>query len=124
MIHGLVIHLDDALTLAAVGFLDGVLNAGDGLILGQHARKGKEAGLHDGVDPPTQTGGICHLVGVDDVELQLLLDNALLHRAGKVIPCLLGRIGAVEEEDGAFLGVRQHIELLHKDKLVAADEVR
>jgi hypothetical protein len=44
------VPLDDLLAPLAVGLPDGVLDAGDGLLAGQHSGDGEEAGLHHGVD--------------------------------------------------------------------------
>jgi hypothetical protein len=42
--------------LLAVGLLDRFLDLGDGFLARQDAGDGKEAGLHDGVDPPAHAG--------------------------------------------------------------------
>ena len=50
----------------------------------QHAADGEEAGLHDGVDAAAHAGIVGHLVAVDHVELELLVDDLPLHRARQV----------------------------------------
>ena len=82
-VHRREVLLHDAFAALAVGLLDGVLDGRDGFVARQHAADGEEAGLHDGVDALAHAGLLGHFVAVDDVELQLLLDDLLLHRAGR-----------------------------------------
>ncbi len=48
---------------------------------------------------------------------------SLLHLDGEVVPDLVGRVRAVEQERGATLGPVQHRHLLEEAELVAGDEV-
>ena len=77
------------LALLAVGLLDGVFDLVDGLLARQHAGEGEEAGLHDGVDARAHAGGLGDREGVNDVELELLLDQGFLRRAGEFVPDLV-----------------------------------
>jgi hypothetical protein len=121
-VDGLEVLLNDRFTAAAVGFLDGLLDLGDGLFAGQDAADGEEAGLHHGVDAGAHAGGLGDGVGVDGVELELLGDDLILDLAGEVVPDLIGLEGGVEEEGGAFLGPAEHVEAFQEGELVAGDE--
>jgi len=85
-IHGGEILLHHAFAALAVSLLDGVLDGLDGFLARQHSADGEEARLHDGVDATAHAGLLGHIVTVDDVELQLLVDDLLLHQAGQVVP--------------------------------------
>ena len=97
------VPLDDLLALLAVGLLDRLLDLGDGLLARQHAGDGEEAGLHDRVDAPAHAGVLGDLVGVDHVELQLLVDDLLLHLARQVVPDLVRAVRGVQQEHRARL---------------------
>ena len=88
-IHRGEVLLHDRFAALAVGLLDGVLDGGDGLFARQHAADGEEAGLHDGVDAAAHAGDLGHFVAIDDVELQLLGDDLLLHQARQLVPDLV-----------------------------------
>ena len=122
-VHGLEILLDDLLALGAVGLLDGLLDGGDGLFLGEDARDGEEAGLHDGVHAAAHARVARHGVAVDDVEAGLLGDELLLDGVGQLVPDLLGAVGAVEEEDAAGHERAEHVVLFEEDEGVAGQEV-
>ena len=94
----------------------------DGLVVGQDVGQGEEAGLHDGVDALTHAGGLGHLAGVDGIDLQLLVDDVLLHRARQLVPQLFSREGGVQQEGGAGGGIIQHVVLFQEDEVVAGDE--
>ena len=49
----------------AIGFLNGVLNGGNGIRTRQHSADGEETGLHYGVDAAAHPGFFRHLDGVD-----------------------------------------------------------
>ena len=101
VVHRGEILLYHGLAALAVGLLDGVLDGVDGFVARQHAADGEEAGLHDGVDAPAHAGVLGHLVAIDHVELEFLVDDLLLHRSGQVVPDLVRPVGAVEQEGGA-----------------------
>ena len=89
----------------------------------QDAANGEEAGLHDGVDAAAHAGVFRHLVGIDDVELDLLFNQVLLHIARQGIPNLFGTVDAVHQEDRTRAGELEHVKTIHKAHLVAANEV-
>ena len=123
-IHRGVVLLHDGVAALAVGLLDGVLDGGDGLFARQDAGDGEEAGLHDGVDAAAHAGDLGDLVAVDDVELQLLGDDLVLHGARQLVPDLVGIEGAVEQEGGAGFGELQHVDAFQEGELVAGHEIR
>ena len=91
---------------------------------GSTPRDGEEACLHDGVDARAHAGVARHLVGVDDIELQLLGDDLLLHFARQLGPHHVGAEGRVEEKHRARSGPLEDIVLLEEHELMAADEAR
>jgi hypothetical protein len=107
----------------AVGLLHRLLDPLDGLVGGQHAGELEEAGLHHGVDAVAHAHVARHPVGVDDPELDLLVDELLLHVAGEPVPHLVGAVRAVEQERGAALGAGEDRHPLHQPELVTGDEV-
>ena len=111
-------------TLALVGLLDGLLDLGDGLFRGQHTRDVEEAGLHDGVDTRPHAGLLGHLVGVDHVEAQLLVDDLLLHFLRQLVPHLVRPVHAVEQEHPTRLAVLQHVVALEERPLMAGQKLR
>ena len=88
LVHGGVVLLDDGFAAFAVGLLDGLLDLLNGFITRQDAGDGEEAGLHDGVDAATHAGLFGHIVGVDGVELEFLLDDILLDFLAAAYPRL------------------------------------
>ena len=116
--------LHHRLAALAVGLLDRVLDLLDGFILGQHAADGEEARLHDGVDAPAHARVFRHLVAVDDEELQLLVDDVLLHVARQFVPHFVGTVHAVQQERAAGHRILQNVILLEEHPLVARHKVR
>ena len=104
--------------------LDLGLDFADGLVRRNDVGQLEEAGLHHRVDADAQFGLAGHLVGVDHVELQLLVDDLLLHFAGQVVPDLVRAVGAVQEERRPRQGHREHVDPLGELELVAGHEVR
>ena len=100
-----IVLLDDGFTALAVGLLDGFLDLGDGFVARQDAGDGEEAGLHDGVDAAAHAGLLGNIVGVDDVELEFLLDDVLLDFLRQLVPDFLRAVDAVQQEDRAGLGI-------------------
>ena len=82
-VHGGVVHLDDVVALAGVGFGDGLLDVGDGLVLREHAGEGEETGLENGVGAAAHAGGVGDAVGINDEEADFFGDEGLLPRSGK-----------------------------------------
>ena len=123
-VYRLHVHGDDFFTLLAVGFADGFLNGCDGLIPGHHPGQGEEAHLHDGVDAVAHAGVARHLVGIDAVDLQPLVDDLLLQLLGQAYPGFLRVIkGGVDQEGGTGFGGLEQIQLFDEFPLVAGHEV-
>jgi hypothetical protein len=78
---------------------------GNRLVARQDAGDGEEAGLHDGVDAPAHAGLFGHVVGVDDVEAQFLLDDVALDFLRQMVPDFVRAVDAVEQEDRPRLGI-------------------
>ena len=112
------------LALLAVGLLDRLLDLRDRLLARQHAGDREEAVCMIVLMRPPMPVSLGHLQGVDHVELQLLLDELLLHLARQVVPDLVRAVRGVEQEDAARAGELQDVELLQERELVAGDEVR
>ncbi len=124
-VDGRVVAVDDrAAALLAIHSLNLGLDFVDGLFRRNHVGQLEEAGLHHGIDADAQVGLLGHLVGVDDVELQLLFNNLLLHFAGQVVPHLVGAVRTVEKERRSRQGHREHVDPLGELELVAGHEVR
>ena len=122
-VDGVPVHLDDLLALAAVGLLDGLLDQGDGLRLGEDARDLEEAGLHDRVDAEAQAELAGDLDGVDVVDLDLLVDDRPLHVLGQVLEDLGGLPVGVDQERAALADAFQDVEAPDVGRLVEGDEV-
>ncbi len=100
-IHGEEVLADDFVAFASVGLLDGLLDLRDGVVLGQDAGNGEEAGLHDGVHARAHAGALGDVVAVNVIELDFLFDDFGLDFLGQLVPDLVGFEGAVEEEHRA-----------------------
>ncbi len=118
-----VVFLDNGLTTLAIGFLDGFLDLVDCIFTRQDPGDGKEAGLHDGVDAPTHAGLFGDIIGIDGVELELLLDDILLRFLGQLIPDFCWAVKAVHQEDSAGLGILGDVEAFQEGELVAGNKV-
>ena len=81
--HGAVdrgkVLLDDRFSLLRVRFFCRPLDRLDGLVAGHHTRQREEAGLQDGVHAGAQAKSRRDTGRIDDVELEFLFDNLLLH---------------------------------------------
>ena len=118
------VELHQVAALGAIGLLDGVLDLRNGLVGRQHLRQMEEAGLQDGVGAHAQAGAHGDVGGVDHPELELAIDQRLLHFARQMVPDLVGAIGAVEQKGAAGPGLAQHVDAAQEVELVAGDEMR
>ena len=92
-VHGLVVALDHGLAAFAVGFLDGVFDGGDRLVLRQDAGDGEITRLHDRVDAAGHAAVAGDGAGVDGVEREIFQDDLLLDLARQVFPSVVGIAG-------------------------------
>ncbi|MPN32865.1 hypothetical protein SDC9_180348 [bioreactor metagenome] len=110
-----------------------MLDALDCHIGGQHARDREVAGLQDGVGASTQAGGASHLIGVDRIQRDVVVDDLGLHRRRQMVPDLVGLERAVDQQGRAadplavlvvdgFARELQHIDAFQDRPVVAADE--
>jgi len=81
-------------------------------------------GLHDGVNPVTHARAAGDFGGVNHIEFQFFVDDALLHFDGKLFPYIRRFEGAVEEEGAAGFDLGQHIVHFHVGEFVTCKEVR
>ena len=86
-------------------------------------REMEETGLEDRVHPRPQPDPSCHLRGIDDVEVQFLVDDLLLDLAWKLIPDFVRSVGAVQQERSSRDRRAKHIKLVEKAEFVAGDEI-
>ena len=123
-VDGRKVLVHDRLAALGVGLLHEGLDALDRLCRRQHAREMEEAGLHDRIDAcaHARLGG--HGEGVDDPEVDLLVDQVPLDVDRQAIPDLVRPVRRVEEERRAGLGEVEDLDLVEEPELVARDEIR
>ena len=90
---------------------------------GQDVGELEEARLHDRVDPDAHFRVASDAVGVDDEELDLLVDDLLLRFDGDAVPDLVGAVGTVQQERSSLDGRGQHVKLFDENRLMAGNEV-
>ena len=112
-VDGGEVLLNDLAAALAILLLDGGLDARDDLVRREDTRDVEEAGLHDRVDPRSEADIAGHPVRVDDEQLQVLVDQLLLHLDRKLVEHLVIRVGRVEQDRAALLGQLQD---LHRAK--------
>ena len=123
-VHGSEISPQNRFTALAIRLFNRVLNLLDGLLAGQNAGQCEEAGLHDGVDPPAHLRFAGHLDGINNVELQLLVDDRVLHLPRDFVPDFLGPVRAVQQKSGTRLGDAQHVDSFQEVELMTRYEAR
>src|SRR6266508_41867 len=100
------------------------------LLAWHHAGQREKAGLQDGVGARSEPERERDLRGVDDVQLQLLDDDLLLHFARQLVPNFVRAERAVEEDRAALGGCGEHVDLeqivefVHADEASRLDEIR
>ncbi len=122
-VNRLLVHVDNLLTRLAVGLDDRILDFGNRSLQRDNAGDLEESGLHDDVDAGTEAELLAEMNTVDDVELQLLVDDLLLHRFRQFTPDLVLVERRVEQEGRTLLSVAQHVVLLKEGEIVTRDEV-
>ena len=122
-VHGGVVHPDDGVALAAVGFGDGFFDLGDGFGLRKDAGEGEEARLQHGVGAAAHAAGVGDGGGVDDEEAEFFIDERDLPFAGKLGPRVGGGVRGVEKNGRAGLGVAEDVLLADEGELAARHEI-
>ena len=73
------VALHDRLAALRVGLLHETLDPGDGFVGRQDTGQLEETRLHDGIDPAAHAGLFGDREGIDDPEVDLLVDDQVLH---------------------------------------------
>ena len=81
-VYGFVVLLHDFFAFLRIGFLDGFFDIGDGFFGGDDTRNTEEGRLHDGVGAAAHTGGQSNVGSVNGVNLELFVNDLLLHFGG------------------------------------------
>ena len=123
-VHRRLVALHHLGAAAAVGLGDRGLDALHRPLPLEHAGDGEEAGLQHGVGAPGQPRRAGDLAGVDHVELDLLLEHALLQLARERVPHLVRAVAGVHQQRGSLARAVEHLGSLEDPALVAADEAR
>lgn len=84
----------------------------------------EERHLHHGVDARAEPAFARQLGGVDDIETRLALVQQRLNLLRQARPDLVGAVRGIEQEGATGLQAFDHLVLIDKLQLVAADEVR
>ena len=107
----------------AVALLDGRLDRGDRLVVGEEVGEREEARLEHRVDPVAESVGPRHRAGVDDPDPEVLVDDGLLRLPGQVVPDLIGRVRGVDQKGRAVAGDRQQVAPVERTEVVDGHEV-
>ena len=78
--------------------------------------------LHDRIDPPAHADLLGERIGIDGVEVNLLLDHLLLHLEGQPIPHFGRFARGIQQEHGAVGRVFEHVDFVDEFELMAGDE--
>ena len=119
-----VVLFDDVHTLLEVGLLNGILHVAEGFFHGDDVHQLEECRLQDGVGSVAQTDLRSQVDRVDDVELGVLLSQALLQVCGKSVFQFLGLPLAIQQEHAAVLQVLGQVVLVDVSLVVNGDQVR
>src|SRR5450631_2883342 len=95
-INGLPVLLYHGLPTLAIGLLNATLDLLNGLFLRQNTAQREEARLHDCVDTPDHAYTTRHFMRVDDITLQGLRKDLLLHLVRNIRPDVVRTIVAVK----------------------------
>ena len=123
-VHGGDVHVDDLLALETVGLFDGVLHVSHSVLHGDDVRQLEEGGLQHHVGAVAQTQCLRLLIGVDDVELDVVVGDVLEDLAGDVLLQLVLRPLAVQQEAAMGLQLVDDVVLGQIRLVMAGDEVR
>ncbi len=118
-----VVHRHHLLPGLAVALLDGPLDLGDRRLERDDPGNLEEGGLHDHVDARAEPQLLGELDGVYRVDLELFVDDLLLHLDRHLVPHLVVGKRRAEEESAARFRLAEHVVLLQEGEVVAGDEV-
>ncbi len=122
-VDGGVVHRHNFVARFAVTLLDRVLDLFDGQLERDNIGDFEEGRLHDDVNAGAKAKFLTKLDGVDDVELQLLVDDLLLNFLRHFVPDLAMLEGRAKEEGAALLGFGDHVVFLQEGEVVTGDKV-
>jgi hypothetical protein len=83
LIDRLIVLLDNGFTALAIGLFDALLNLRYGLLARQDAAQREEAGLHDRIDAIRHAQITRHLMRVNHIEAQPLVEDVSLGFLGQ-----------------------------------------
>ncbi|CAB4853453.1 unannotated protein [freshwater metagenome] len=108
----------------AVALLDCALQLAQRIFGGQHAGEAEETGLHDGVDTAGEASISGNRGSVDGVQLQLPIDDLLLHLSGETVPHVVGAVRRVDQHRRASGSEPQHVHARQEVPLMNTHERR
>ena len=123
-VHRRDVHLHDLFALLAVGFLDGILDRHDGFFTWQHARNGKEARLHHGVNARPHARRPRHRQRINREHLCFRRDEIALRFRREIVPDYLRPMRRVQQQRPARHETLRHVHALEEDGLMTRHEVR
>ena len=118
-VHGGDVHIDDLFALEAVGLFHGVLHMGHGVLHGDHPGQLEEGGLEHHVGAVAQAQGLRLLIGVDDVEVDIVFGDIAEDVPGDVLLQLIFLPLAVQQEAAVGLPLGDDV-ILGQVRLVVA----
>ena len=122
--HGLFVHIDDILTLAAVGVLDAFIQRGHGSIDRNDISQLKERTLHNHIGTVAQAQLTGDAGCVDGVEFNIVFGNITLHSGRQLTLDVLGCPTAAQQEHTTGLQPLQQIVGIDIRSLRAGNKVR
>ena len=118
-----VVHVDDIVALLGKGLVRHLLHVGDSVLGRNDVCDGEERGLEHGVGLVAQTDLSCHLVSVDDIEVNIVLCDVSLYGCGELLVQLVNCPVAVQQEGAAGNNVLYHVVLVDIGRVVTGNEV-
>ena len=122
-VYSIPVHLNDSVTLAAIGLLDGILEELNGFFKWQYASELEECSLGNHVGTVAETNFLSNLGSVDGVELDVVLSDVALHACWQVFFEFFWAPGAVQKEGTIWLETFEHVIKFYIAGLVASNIV-
>ncbi len=123
VVHCREVLIDHRIAPLAIRLANRFLDCLDRLLPREHAADREEAGLHDRVDSASHPRIASHRITVDHVELQVFVDDRLLHASWQVVPHFVRAKRRIQQERRTGLRCRQHVRPLQELELVARNEI-